>query len=205
MTASRTKGSTPMRTPATVTIAFAAAAAAVLAGCSSGTTTNNTSFGRAGNAAASTTSDPTSTATQQVTDAVSHYYQVVSQLDTDVTVPVTAAEQVAGGPVLNSTKGDIIEYRSQGITITGATTVSSAKVSDLKLDAHPATSTVRVCVDTSTLDAKYPDGRSAMSASRITKSATTLTLENAAWPSATGWRVSGDSALQQRKQEPCDA
>lgn len=193
-----------MRTPITLTIAVVSAA--FIAGCSN-SNTNSTGDLRSTSgtsSAAAATTEPKQKASEQSLAMVDRYFQTLSKLDADPATPIAAVEEVATGDALTYTKADVTVRRSQGVAITGSLTVSKAKVTDIRLEPASATSVVRVCVDSSTRDAKNPDGSSAIGADRLTKSATTLTLQNVQWPDGSGWRVVGDSALQQRKQEPCD-
>lgn len=176
-------------------------------GCSrdSSNTTVDLGSQQATAAASTTAADPKKEASDQAIALATRYYQTVSRLDSDYSVPVNSAAEVMSNPVLDLTKADVTLRRSQGITITGEIRVTQSKVVETQTGGQPARAKVRVCVDTSSLDAKFPNGSSAMAPGRVTSSASTLTMENPKWPDSSGWRVVGDQALQERKQEPCDA
>lgn len=148
--------------------------------------------------------DPKTAATEQALAAVTRYYQVLSRLDADVTTSIADADAVASGAVLETLKADVTVRRSKGLTITGDVTVLSAKAGDPQLPPPtPAKVEVRACVDTSTRDAKFPDGTSAIDQNRIKQQLAILTVENPAWPDPAGWRVAVDAG--NRGQERCDA
>ncbi|MBF6333618.1 hypothetical protein [Nocardia transvalensis] len=192
-----------MRTPI-VTLATTLTATALIAGCGGGT--NHTTDLTGGDKSTATTTDatdPKNTAADQTIAVVERYFQTLSRLDADYTVPVDAADDVASGAALNTVKADVTVRRSKGITITGDIKVVGTKVTDVRLTPPPATVQVRACVDTSSRDAKYPDGSSANAANRVPRQITQLTVENPAWPDPKGWRVAVDAG--NRGGEACES
>ncbi|MFH5208100.1 hypothetical protein [Antrihabitans spumae] len=148
--------------------------------------------------------NPEAAATEQALAAVTRYFQVLSRLDADATTSIADADAVAAGAVLETLKADVTVRRSKGLVITGDVTVLSAKAGDPHIPPPtPAKVEVRACVDTSTRDARFPDGTSAIDSNRLKQQLAILTVENQSWPDSAGWRVTVDAG--NRGQERCDA
>lgn len=148
--------------------------------------------------------NPETAAREQALAAVTRYFQVLSRLDADASTSINDADAVASGAVLETLKADVTVRRSKGLAITGDVTVLNASAGDPQLPPPtPAKVEVRACVDTSTRDAKFPDGTSAIDQNRIKQQLAILTVENLSWPDPAGWRVTVDAG--NRGQERCDA
>ncbi|GAB4590060.1 hypothetical protein [Nocardia sp. IFM 10818] len=192
-----------MRTALTLTLAVTTTAV-LAAGCSSGASTNTSDSGASGStAAATTTTDPTTDAREQTLAAVQRYFQTLSRLDADPTMPLPAADQVAAGDTLTIVQADVTKRRAEGVTITGEIRVVDSKVTEVRLTPAPATTVAKVCLDTTSRAAHLPDGTPAGGGGSA-RAGTTLTLTNPTWPDASGWRVVGDTYKQQRQAEVCD-
>lgn len=197
-----------MRTTTLILATTAALAVITGSGCSTNATNTTGAIGTTVAGAEATTAgadDPKQEATDQALALVTRYYQTLSRIDSDVSVPAAALDEVAGGPALTISTADVTVRRSQGVTITGEITVVDTEATEVRIDSAPATVVVRACIDTSSRDAKLPDGSSALSPGSLPRSSQTLKVENVNWPESNGWRVTGNSALEQRRQEPCDA
>lgn len=155
-----------------------------------------------------TSGDPVESAHQAAIATAKDFYAIQGQVDADPGLPVEKLATVAGDPVLNKYIGDINLRRSKGVTSTGQITVVNSHVTDsgIPLDDKgnpieaPAWVHVEVCTDISTWNSFYPDGSSAMDPNRGKYERDRLTVRNAEWPDANGWRVTSQRV---EKTENC--
>ena len=153
---------------------------------------------------------PDELAREQALAKVNDFYAVWARLDADPAVPIKQLDTVAGGPVLDDWRADLTLHRSQNVRSEGAITVVDAKITDVgipvgddgKAIPGPAWVHVRACTDISGMTWTKSDGSPAYDVNRPQFVLAQLTVRNAEWPDANGWRVTSDAAA---RYAPCDA
>ena len=153
---------------------------------------------------------PDELAREQALAKVNDFYAVVGKLDGDAAAPIEQLDTVAGGPVLDSWRGDITLRRSQNVVGAGDVKVVDARITDAgipvgddgKAISGPAWVHVRACTDISGMTWTKSDGSPAYDVNRPQFVLAQLTVRNADWPDANGWRVTSDAAA---RYAPCDA
>jgi hypothetical protein len=153
---------------------------------------------------------PDELAREQALAKVNDFYAVWARLDADPAVPIEQLDTVAGGPVLDDWRADLTLHRSQNVRSDGAITVVDAKITDAgipvgddgKAISGPAWVHVRACTDISGMTWTKSDGSPAYDVNRPQFVLAQLTVRNAEWPDANGWRVTSDAAA---RYAPCDA
>ena len=153
---------------------------------------------------------PDELAREQALAKVNDFYAVWARLDADPAVPIEQLDTVAGGPVLDGWRADLTLHRSQNVRSDGAITVVDAKITDAgipvgddgKAISGPAWVHVRACTDISGMTWTKSDGSPAYDVNRPQFVLAQLTVRNADWPDANGWRVTSDAAA---RYTPCDA
>ena len=188
-----------------LTAAALVAVGIALSACSTTTDTPPVDLTGGQDAFDSPTGSATESADDQAAEAalakMREFYSVQGELDSDAAIPVERLAQVAGGPVLEKYTADILLRRSKAVTSTGAITVVNAQVTDQGVPQDhagapiPGAAWVHVvaCTDISTWESRYPDGSSAMLSDRGQYEIATLTVRNAEWPEASGWRVTSQT------------
>lgn len=143
---------------------------------------------------------PEEQAKQQALAKVNDYYAVWAQVDDDPAVPIDQLGTVAGGPVLDGLRADIMLRRSQNVLGGGAIKVVTAEVTEAEVpvangEAWPGAAWVKIraCTDISGMTWTHPDGTPAVRSDAPPLIIQTFTVRNATWPDPNGWRVTSQS------------
>ena len=198
-----------------VTVVFCAAATVATIMSAAGCATSSSSappsvtlgtepaFGGASNAANSSTSalPPKDQAAAEANAAVDRYMSVYNAVTTGREPNPDKLAAVAGDPLLQGARGDIIVRRSKGVTSSGDLKIVASKVvrNDLP-SSQPGQADVEIdtCVDQSDYKSVRSDGKSDLVPQERVKRQ--WWVRNPSWPGGE-WKVVGQSAA---RTAPCD-
>ena len=157
---------------------------------------------------ARTTSTPAQDAGDQAAAFVPTYLRMLDDLYVDASRPLDDIYQVAVTPDATAEATAIGKFRTQGFRQTGRSQLVSATPTSVLAAGSSAPSVsptmptvvVTACVDVSQVDALAPSGKSVIPPDRPRYLIERLTVVNAHYPDAAGWRV---SAAPNRQAQSC--
>lgn len=136
--------------------------------------------------------------------AVDTYYEILDDVASDPTVPLSRLDEALAGDYLAAWRTELEKNRGEDWTQTGATRIVEVTTQgvDVPSDAAAATVVLDTCYDVSKVDVVDADGVSVIGADRPDRGWSRLTLTNTSFADDPdgGWRVTTGETLE---KEPC--